>query len=55
MAERVLEPLFVRLEHDHLTREPLDHVRAACFKVERLERSKLGIVERLAARKPVGG
>ena len=52
LAERALEPLFVRLEHDHLTREPLEHVRAAGFEVERLERSKLGIVERLSARKP---
>jgi hypothetical protein len=51
-AQRVLEPLFIRLEHDHLTREPLEHARAAGFVVERLERSKLGIVERLAARKP---
>ena len=54
-GQRVLEPLFLRLEHDHLTREPLDHVRAAGFAVERLERSKLGIVERVAARKPVQG
>ena len=54
-GQRVLEPLFLRLEHDHLTREPLDHVRAAGFAVERLERSKLGIVERVAARKPVRG
>ena len=54
-GQRVLEPLFLRLEHDHLTREPLDHVRAAGFAVERVERSKLGIVERVAARKPVGG
>jgi ubiquinone/menaquinone biosynthesis C-methylase UbiE len=52
VGERLLEPLFLRLEHDHLTREPLDHVEAVGFEVERLERSKLGIVERLAARKP---
>jgi ubiquinone/menaquinone biosynthesis C-methylase UbiE len=51
-AQRVLDPLFVRLEHDHLLREPLDHLRAAGFEVERVERSKLGIVERIAARKP---
>jgi hypothetical protein len=51
LAERVLEPLFVRLEHDHLTREPLDHLRDAGFVVDRLERSKLGIVERIAAHK----
>jgi ubiquinone/menaquinone biosynthesis C-methylase UbiE len=51
-GQRVLEPLFLRVEHDHLTREPLQHVQEAGFVVERLERSKLGIVERLAARKP---
>jgi ubiquinone/menaquinone biosynthesis C-methylase UbiE len=51
-GQRLLEPLTVRFEHDHLTREPLEKVRAAGFVVERIERSKLGIVERLAARKP---
>jgi hypothetical protein len=40
------------LENDHLTREPLRHVEGAGLTVERLERSKWGIVERLAARKP---
>jgi ubiquinone/menaquinone biosynthesis C-methylase UbiE len=53
LGQRALEPLFVRLEEDHLLREPLEHVRSAGFEVERLERSKLGIVERLAARKPL--
>lgn len=52
VGQRVLEPLMLRFEQDHLTREPLEHVQAAGFVVERLERSKLGIVERLAARKP---
>lgn len=53
-GQRLLEPLALRFEHDHLTREPLEHVRAAAFDVEQIERSKLGIVERLAARKPAG-
>jgi ubiquinone/menaquinone biosynthesis C-methylase UbiE len=52
VAERVLEPLFLRLEHDHLTREPVDHLPDAGFVIDRLERSKLGIVERVAAHKP---
>jgi len=52
VGQRLLEPLFVRFEADHLLREPLDHLRAEGFKIERLERSKLGIVERVAARKP---
>jgi ubiquinone/menaquinone biosynthesis C-methylase UbiE len=51
-GQRLLEPLFLRFEHDHLTREPLEHLEAAGFTIERLERSKLGIVERVAARKP---
>jgi ubiquinone/menaquinone biosynthesis C-methylase UbiE len=51
-AERLLEPLMLRFEGDHLLREPLDHSRAEGFEIERLERSKLGIVERVRARKP---
>jgi ubiquinone/menaquinone biosynthesis C-methylase UbiE len=53
LAQRLLDPLAVRFEADHLLREPLDHLRAEGFEVERLERSKLGIVERIAARKPI--
>jgi ubiquinone/menaquinone biosynthesis C-methylase UbiE len=51
IGQRALEPLMLRFERDHLLREPLEHVRAVGFSVERLERSKAGIVERLAARK----
>ena len=53
-AQAVLNPLFVILEGDHLLREPLRHVEAEGLMVEYLERSKLGIVERLAALKPSG-
>ncbi len=52
LAQRLLDPLAVRFEADHLHREPLEHLRAEGFEVESLERSKLGIVERVAARKP---
>jgi ubiquinone/menaquinone biosynthesis C-methylase UbiE len=52
--ERLLEPLAVRLAADHLTREPLDYLRDEGFEIERLERSKWGIVERVSARKPGG-
>jgi ubiquinone/menaquinone biosynthesis C-methylase UbiE len=52
--ERVLEPLSVRFQADHLTREPLDHLQTEGFEVERLERSKWGIVERVLARKVRG-
>jgi ubiquinone/menaquinone biosynthesis C-methylase UbiE len=51
-VQRVLDPLTVRFEGDHLLREPLDCLRAAGFGVEELERSKWGIVERIVARKP---
>jgi ubiquinone/menaquinone biosynthesis C-methylase UbiE len=50
--ERMLEPLFLRLEHDHLTREPLEHLQAEGFVIDDVQRSKLGIVERAAAHKP---
>jgi ubiquinone/menaquinone biosynthesis C-methylase UbiE len=50
--ERLLDPLEVRLQADHLVREPLDHVLAEGLRIERLERQWLGLIERLAARKP---
>jgi ubiquinone/menaquinone biosynthesis C-methylase UbiE len=55
VGQHVLEPLTLRFEHDHLLREPLDYLKADAFEVEYLERSRLGIVERVAARKPAGG
>jgi ubiquinone/menaquinone biosynthesis C-methylase UbiE len=50
-GQRLLDPIMVRFEADHLLREPLDHVRAEGLVVDELERSRLGIVERLAAHK----
>jgi hypothetical protein len=50
-VQRVLDPLTVKFEGDHLLREPLDHLKTEAFEVERFERSKWGIVERAAARK----
>jgi ubiquinone/menaquinone biosynthesis C-methylase UbiE len=52
ILQRLLDPLSVRFAADHLTREPLDYVEDEGFEIERVERSKWGIVERLAARKP---
>ncbi len=52
LGQRLLEPLAVRFEGDHLLREPLHHLRAEGFEIQQLLRSKLGIVERIAARKP---
>jgi ubiquinone/menaquinone biosynthesis C-methylase UbiE len=53
IAQRLLDPAARRFQADHLLREPLEHLRAEAFQIERLERSKFGIVERVAARKPL--
>jgi ubiquinone/menaquinone biosynthesis C-methylase UbiE len=51
LIERLLDPLSVRFAADHLTREPLEYLHAEGFEIERVERSKWGIVERVSARK----
>ncbi len=50
-VQRLLDPLLVRLEADHLLRDPLDHIKSEPFTIERLERSRLGHIERGVARK----
>ncbi len=52
LVQRIVDFFTVRLEGDHLLREPLEQLHLAGFVVDRLERSKLGIVERVAAHKP---
>lgn len=49
--EYVLDPFTVRTQADHLLREPAEIVQMAGFRIEYLKRQKLGIVERLIARK----
>jgi ubiquinone/menaquinone biosynthesis C-methylase UbiE len=51
-GQRLLEPLAVRFEADHLLREPLDYLPSVGFVIDAVQRSKWGIVERLRARKP---
>lgn len=51
-AQRLLEPLSVRFQADHLVRDPLDYLSAERFEIESVQRLKLGIVERVLARKP---
>jgi ubiquinone/menaquinone biosynthesis C-methylase UbiE len=51
-VQRMLDPLAVRFAADHLTREPLDHLAAVGFQIDTVERLKLGIAERVSARKP---
>jgi ubiquinone/menaquinone biosynthesis C-methylase UbiE len=48
----LLELVTVRLVGEHFRRRPLVQVRAEGFEIERQERSKLGIVERIVARRP---
>jgi ubiquinone/menaquinone biosynthesis C-methylase UbiE len=52
-VQRMLDPLSVRFQADHLLREPLEYLQAVGFEVQQLERSKWGMVERAIARKPV--
>lgn len=47
----LLNPITARLEGDHYTREPLEHLRREGFGIEALERYGWGIVERVVARK----
>jgi ubiquinone/menaquinone biosynthesis C-methylase UbiE len=51
-GQQLLDPLAVRIEGDHLTREPLAHLQREGLAVEQLERYGLGIVERAVARRP---
>ena len=53
VAQELLEPLFLAMAHDHLLREPADAVECAGLEIDGLNRSKLGIVERLSACKAV--
>jgi ubiquinone/menaquinone biosynthesis C-methylase UbiE len=48
--QRMLEPI-ARKQGDSLIREPLEHLGREELAIETLERSKLGIVERVVARK----
>jgi len=51
--QRLIEVVSVPLQGEHALRRPLRHVEGAGLEVVRRERFKLGLVERLAARKPV--
>jgi hypothetical protein len=51
-VERLLEPLARRMSGDYLTRRPLPLVAAAGCRIERAQRLRAGIIERLTAIKP---
>jgi ubiquinone/menaquinone biosynthesis C-methylase UbiE len=48
----LLERVTIPMGGEHFRRRPLHHVQAAGLEVEEQDRFKLGIVERVAARKP---
>lgn len=52
VLQRALELVTIPLGEEHFRRRPIEHVRAAGFAIEAHDRFALGIVERLAARKP---
>jgi len=49
--QRALEPLMYWMEGDHLVRDPVDHLDSLGFRIEYLNRTRLGITERLIAMK----
>jgi ubiquinone/menaquinone biosynthesis C-methylase UbiE len=52
LVQRLAEVVTVPLQGEHFLRRPLQTVQAAGLDVERRDRFKLGLIERLAARKP---
>ena len=52
LVQKAMNPLSVRFEGDHQTREPLEYYAHHGFEIVELERLKWGIVERVHAKKP---
>jgi hypothetical protein len=50
--QRMIDVVTVPLQGEHYLRRPLRQVQAEGLQVERRGRFKLGLIERLAARKP---
>ena len=55
VIQRAMETATVPMQGEHFLRRPLRHVQAQGFRIEQHERFNLGLVERLAARKPASG
>ncbi|MFZ3495833.1 hypothetical protein ACODT5_21855 [Streptomyces sp. 5.8] len=55
MLQRLVELVTVPLGGEPLLRRPLQHVQAEELEIEQLGWFKLGIVERLAARRSMAG
>jgi ubiquinone/menaquinone biosynthesis C-methylase UbiE len=54
LLQRLLEVVTIPIGGENFRRRPIVHVRNQGFAIEQQERFKLGIVERVAARKPGG-
>lgn len=52
-VQRVVELVSIPVSGEYWRRRPIRHVQAMGFAIERHERFTLGIIERLAARKPL--
>lgn len=52
VVQRGIERLLLPIAGDHQTRQPVPLLRAAGFRIDRDERSRLGIIQRLVAVKP---
>jgi ubiquinone/menaquinone biosynthesis C-methylase UbiE len=50
-AMRLLEPLYASIAHDHLLRDPQDHLGRLGFRVERCDYTRWGCIEESIARK----
>ena len=50
--ERAFDARSVRVSGDHLLRDPMDHLEDTGFEVEEQTRLRLGVIERVLARKP---
>ena len=51
-GQRLVEPLTLRFQTDHLAREPLELLRAEGMEIKEVHRWAWGIMERVSARKP---
>jgi len=50
-VERLLDPLMASLAHDHVLRDPQDHLGPIGLRVERCDHTKWGCIEEAISRK----
>jgi ubiquinone/menaquinone biosynthesis C-methylase UbiE len=53
--QRLIEVVTVPLQGEHFLRRPLGHIKAEGLQIEQCQRFRLGLIERLAARKTWSG